>query len=38
MKVVASTLVSNTLGTVNPVTKLAAWAHERDAIMVIDAA
>ena len=38
MKVVASNLVSNTLGTVNPVAELAAWAHERGAIMVVDAA
>ena len=38
MKVVASNLVSNTLGTVNPVRDLAAWAHERGAIMVVDAA
>ena len=38
MKVVASNLVSNTLGTVNPVRELAAWAHERGAIMVVDAA
>ena len=38
VKVVASNLVSNTLGTVNPVAELAAWAHERDAIMVVDAA
>ena len=38
MKVVATNLVSNSLGTVNPVTKLAAWAHERGAIMVVDAA
>ncbi len=38
MKVVASNLVSNTLGTVNPVRDLAAWAHERNAIMVVDAA
>src|SRR4029078_4039345 len=36
-KVVATNLVSNSLGTVNPVTKLAAWAHERGAIMVVDA-
>jgi len=28
VKVVATNLVSNSLGTVNPVTKLAAWAHE----------
>ena len=38
VKVVASNLVSNTLGTVNPVRELAAWAHERNAIMVVDAA
>ena len=38
VKVVASNLVSNTLGTVHPVHDLAAWAHERDAIMVVDAA
>jgi len=38
VKVVANNLVSNTLGTVNPVEKLAAWAHEQGAIMVCDAA
>ena len=38
VKVVASNLVSNTLGTVNPVERLAAWAHDRGAIMVVDAA
>ena len=38
VKVVAANLVSNTLGTVNPVQRLAAWAHERGAIMVVDAA
>ena len=38
VKVVASGLVSNALGTINPVEKLAAWAHERDAILVVDAA
>jgi cysteine desulfurase / selenocysteine lyase len=38
VKVVASNLVSNTLGTVNPVRELASWAHERGAIMVVDAA
>ena len=38
VKVVASNLVSNTLGTVNPVRDLAAWAHARGAIMVVDAA
>src|SRR4051794_22201541 len=38
IKVVANNLVSNTLGTINPVEKLAAWAHEQGAIMVVDAA
>jgi len=38
VKVLASNLVSNTLGTVNPVQRLATWAHERGAIMVVDAA
>jgi cysteine desulfurase/selenocysteine lyase len=38
VKVVATNLVSNALGTVNPVEKLAAWAHEQGAIMVGDAA
>jgi cysteine desulfurase/selenocysteine lyase len=38
LKVVANNLVSNALGTVNPVERLAAWAHERGAIMVVDAA
>jgi len=38
VKVVASTLVSNALGTINPVERLARWAHERGAIMVVDAA
>jgi cysteine desulfurase/selenocysteine lyase len=38
VKVVATGLVSNALGTVNPVEKLAAWAHEQGAIMVVDAA
>jgi cysteine desulfurase/selenocysteine lyase len=38
VKVVACNLVSNTLGTVNPVLKLGVWAHERGAIMVVDAA
>ena len=37
VKVVACALVSNTLGTINPVAELAAWAHERDAILVVDA-
>ena len=38
MKVVAANLVSNSLGTVNPVARLSSWAHERGAIMVVDAA
>ena len=38
VKVVAAGLVSNALGTVNPVERLAAWAHEQGAIMVVDAA
>jgi cysteine desulfurase/selenocysteine lyase len=38
VKVVATGLVSNSLGTINPVQKLGAWAHEQGAIMVVDAA
>ena len=38
LKVVACTYVSNSLGTVNPVEKLTAWAHKQGAIMVVDAA
>ena len=38
VKVVANNLVSNTLGTINPVELLAQWAHEQGAIMVVDAA
>ncbi|MBA2475391.1 MAG: cysteine desulfurase [Actinobacteria bacterium] len=38
VKVVANNLVSNSLGTINPVEELAAWAHEQGAIMVVDAA
>jgi cysteine desulfurase/selenocysteine lyase len=38
IKVVANNLVSNALGTINPIEKLSAWAHERGAIMVVDAA
>jgi cysteine desulfurase / selenocysteine lyase len=37
VKVLACGLVSNSLGTVNPVERLADWAHERGAIMVVDA-
>jgi cysteine desulfurase / selenocysteine lyase len=38
VKVVATGVVSNSLGTVNPVEQLAGWAHARGAIMVADAA
>jgi cysteine desulfurase/selenocysteine lyase len=38
VKVVACNLVSNTLGTINPVERLAAWAHDHGAILVVDAA
>ena len=38
IKVVATGLVSNALGTINPVQRLGAWAHERGAIIVVDAA
>ena len=38
VKVVAANLVSNALGTINPIERLAAWAHEQGAIMVVDAA
>jgi cysteine desulfurase / selenocysteine lyase len=38
VRVVANNLVSNAIGTINPVEKLAAWAHEQGAIMVVDAA
>src|SRR5947209_13747105 len=38
VKIVANNLVSNSLGTINPCERLAAWAHEIGAIMVVDAA
>ena len=38
IKVVCVGLVSNSLGTINPVEKIAAWAHEQGAIIVVDAA
>src|SRR6266542_376887 len=38
VKVVANNLVSNALGTFNPVEKLAEWAHGQGAIVVVDAA
>ena len=38
VKVVATTLVSNSLGTINPIDRLVAWAHAQGAIFVCDAA
>jgi cysteine desulfurase/selenocysteine lyase len=38
VKVVATNLVSNSLGTINPIAKLVAWAHEQGAIFVCDGA
>jgi cysteine desulfurase / selenocysteine lyase len=38
IKVLATNFVSNALGTINPVERLAGWAHEHGAIMVVDAA
>ena len=38
VKVLAMTAVSNSLGTVNPVARLADWAHEQGAVVVVDAA
>jgi cysteine desulfurase/selenocysteine lyase len=38
IKVVATNHVSNSLGTINPVERLAAWAHDQGAIYVLDAA
>lgn len=38
VKIVAAALVSNALGTINDVARLAEWAHARDAICVVDAA
>ena len=37
IKIVACGLVSNSLGTINPVERLGAWAHDQGAIMVVDA-
>src|SRR6266571_5117504 len=36
VKAVANNLVSNALGTINPIERLSSWAHERGAIMVVD--
>jgi cysteine desulfurase/selenocysteine lyase len=38
VKVVATNLISNSLGTINPVAKIAEWAHAQGAIYVCDAA
>jgi len=38
VKVVATNLISNSLGTINPVARLAEWAHAQGAIYVCDAA
>jgi cysteine desulfurase / selenocysteine lyase len=38
VRVVATNYISNTLGTINPVERLTEWAHEQDAIMILDAA
>ncbi|HVH50644.1 MAG TPA: cysteine desulfurase [Gaiellaceae bacterium] len=38
IKVVATNQVSNSLGTINPIEQLVAWAHEQGAIFVCDAA
>jgi cysteine desulfurase/selenocysteine lyase len=38
VKVVAANLVSNALGTINPIERLSAWARDHGAITVVDAA
>ena len=38
MKVVAANVVSNSLGTIADIPRLAAWTHERGAILTCDAA
>jgi cysteine desulfurase/selenocysteine lyase len=38
VKVVAANLVSNALGTINPIERLSTWAREQGAITVVDAA
>jgi cysteine desulfurase / selenocysteine lyase len=38
VKVVATGLVSNSLGTINPTERIVAWAHDQGAIFVSDAA
>ncbi|MED3662369.1 cysteine desulfurase [Ureibacillus sp. FSL K6-8385] len=37
-KIVAMTMASNVLGTINPIKEVAAIAHENGAVMVVDAA
>jgi cysteine desulfurase / selenocysteine lyase len=37
VKVVSAGYINNSLGTLNPVERLAVWAHEQGAIMVVDA-
>jgi cysteine desulfurase/selenocysteine lyase len=37
IRLVATALVSNTLGTIVPVDELTSWAHARDAVVVVDA-
>jgi cysteine desulfurase / selenocysteine lyase len=38
VRVVGNNLVSNALGTINPIERLSEWAHEQGAIVVVDAA
>jgi cysteine desulfurase/selenocysteine lyase len=38
LRVVACNAISNSLGTVNPLDRLVAWAHERGALIIVDAA
>jgi cysteine desulfurase/selenocysteine lyase len=38
VKVVAAGLVSNSLGTINPIELIAQWGHDQGAIVVVDAA
>ncbi|MDX6560467.1 MAG: cysteine desulfurase / selenocysteine lyase [Gaiellales bacterium] len=38
VKLVAVVHQSNTLGTLNPVSEICEWAHERDAVVVVDGA
>src|SRR5438552_343715 len=38
MRLVAAAHVSNSLGTINDIPALARWAHDRDAVLVVDGA